>query len=150
MRIPAQRRPALLAGLLLLASIVLATGIQTAQARVEVGGAPAPVVAAPAATQGRGGFDAAHFTPPRPQGLTAAERRAHGGRSSSAADVPAAQAGSFGVSSTSTWIVIGSFAAVLLVGYAVWTLMRHRRRPGGRPSAAYCAQHPDDALCTTT
>ena len=149
MKITAQRRLALLAGLLLLASTVLATGIQTAQAMVDTGGSSGPAVTAPAAAQGRGGFDAAHFVPPQPQGLTAAERHAHGGRSSSAGDVPAAQFGSSGVSSASTWIALGSLAVVLLVGYAVWTLMSRRRRPGGRPSAAYCARHPDDALCTT-
>ncbi len=149
MRITAQRRLALLAGLLLLASIVFAMGVQTAQAKIDTGGWSVPAVTAPAGTQGRGGFDAAHFTPPQPQGLAAAERHAHGARSRSVANVPASPAASSGTSSTSVWIAAGSIAAALIVGIAVWAQVRRRRRPGGRPSAAYCAQHPEDALCTT-
>lgn len=175
MKITAQRRLALLAGLLLLAAIVFATGIQAAQAMVDRGAsgtasfttptqlqfptaadqrahgqgvvASVPAVTAPAETHGRGGFDAAHFAPPQPQGLTATRRYARGGRAPSVANVSAAQAASSGTSSTTAWIAAGSAAAALIVGIAVWAAVR--RRPGGRPSAAYCAQHPEDALCTT-
>ena len=142
MKSRAQGSSALLAGLLLLALLVFATGIQAAQAATVDGtgagqsaasftqssqlqgltavnaaqhdqGASVslPAVTAPAAAQGRGGFDAAQFTPP--SGSQAA----------------------------------GSTAAVLLVGFATWALMRRRRQPSARASAAYCAQHPDDALC---
>jgi hypothetical protein len=83
-----------------------------------------PAVTAPAAAQGRGGFDAAQFTPPS-----------------------GSQAAPSGSSSTTAWIAAGSTAAVLLVGFATWALMRRRRQPSARASAAYCAQHPDDALC---
>jgi hypothetical protein len=203
MKITARRRLALLAGLLLLAVIVFATGVQAALAATVVGtgvsgsgtasatqkhgsGFPVPggqtatqagssatssqlqgltaaaarqhvqgvvtsvpAVTAPAGTQGGGGFDAAHFAPPQPQGLTATRRYARGGRAPSVANVSAAQAASSGTSSTTAWIAAGSAAAALIVGIAVWAPVRRRRRPGGRPSAAYCAQHPEDALCTT-
>jgi hypothetical protein len=181
MKITAQRRLALLAGLLLLASIVFATGIQAAQAKTDATGAggsgtaslttpiqmqgptaadqrahdqgvvvSVPAVTAPAGTQGRGGFDAAHFTPPQPQGLTAAQLHHQGGGLQPVSSGVAAQPASSGTSSTSAWIAAGSAAAALIVVIAAWVLVRRRRQPGRRPSAAYCAQHPEDALCTTT
>ena len=51
-------------------------------------------------------------------------------------------------SSTTAWIAVGSAAAVLLVGFAAWALLRRRRQPGELASAAYCAQHPEDPLCS--
>jgi len=50
-------------------------------------------------------------------------------------------------SSASAWIAVGSAAAVLLVGFAAWALMR-RRQPGELASAAYCAQRPEDPQCS--
>jgi ubiquinone/menaquinone biosynthesis C-methylase UbiE len=152
MKITAPKRLALLAGLLLLALIVFATGIQAAQAAPAGtqgrGGFDAAHFTAPQ-PQGRGGFDAARFTAPQPQGLTAAHRYAHGGRFQPPANVLAAQSGSSGASTRTAWIAAGAAAAALIVVIAAWALSRRRRQPGGRPSPAYCAQHPEDALCTT-
>jgi hypothetical protein len=63
------------------------------------------------------------------------------------AAVTPAQPASSGTTSRSAWIVAGSAAAIVLVGFAAWALTRRRRQPGDRASAAYCAQHPDDAMC---
>jgi len=152
MKITAQRRPALLAGLLLLSLLVFAISVQAAQAALVTGtgagsgkstisalqvptlaqvqqhqgiGPYAPVTTAQAGTQGRGGVAAASLTPTQPKALTAASG-----------------------SSTSAWIAAGSAAAIVLVGFAAWALMRRRRQREARPSAAYCAQHPEDGLCT--
>jgi hypothetical protein len=180
MKITAQRRLALLAGLFLLASVVFATSVQAAQATLASTGGGAsgtgslttpsqlqgpkaadhrahqqgvivsvPAGTAPAGTQGRGGFDAAHFTPPLPLGLTAAQRHAHGGRFHPAANAPAAPSGSSGASSRTAWIAVGSAAAALIVVIGAWALVGRRRQPDERPSAAYCAQHPEDPLCAT-
>jgi hypothetical protein len=153
MKITAQRRLALLAGLLLLSLLVLEMSIQAAQAMNSGGsgagsgrstisalqlptlaqiqqhrgiGPYAPVMTAQAGTQGRGGVAVASLTPTQPKALTAASSG----------------------SSTSAWISAGSAAAIVLVGFAAWALMRRRRQPEARTSAAYCAQHPEDALCT--
>ncbi len=65
--------------------------------------------------------------------------------------IAAAQApASSGTSSTTTWIVAGSAAAALIVVIAAWALARRRRRPGALASATYCAQHPEDPLCSAT
>jgi cobalamin biosynthesis Mg chelatase CobN len=160
MKTTVQRRLALLAGLLLLSSIAIAAGAATAQAAT-VAGAGAASGAAPAATfaQSRAaaylrahdrGFVAtvpAVTAPAATQGSTAVGRGVRAGRS--AADIPAAQPGSSGASAASAWIFAALAAAALAV-IAVWALVRRRRQPNGRPSAAYCAQHPDDPLCTTT
>jgi hypothetical protein len=142
MKITTQSRLALLAGLSLLALMVFATGVQAAQAAtVAESGAgsgtvfttphelQAPTAAAPAGTQGS----------------TAVRRDAHAGRTTQVASASTAQS----VSSRTVWIVAGSAAAALIVILA-WVLVRSRRQPGGRPSAAYCAQHPGDPLCRTT
>ena len=65
-----------------------------------------------------------------------------------AAPVSGAQTVSVDTSSTTAWIAFGSAAAVLLVGFAAWALIRRRRQPDGPASAAYCAQHPEDPLCS--
>ena len=142
MKITTQSRLALLAGLSLLALMVFATGVQAAQAATVAGSGAgsgtvfttphelqAPTAAAPAGTQGS----------------TAVRRAAHAGRTTQVASASPAQS----VSSRTVWIVAGSAAAALIVILA-WVLVRSRRQPGGRPSAAYCAQHPGDPLCRTT
>ena len=65
-----------------------------------------------------------------------------------AAPVSGAQTVSVDTSSTTAWIAFGSAAAVLLVGFATWALIRRRREPDGLASASYCAQHPEDSLCS--
>ena len=57
-----------------------------------------------------------------------------------------AQPASSGSSGTSTWIWVGAALAVLAGSIAAWAVFR-RRRSAAEPSAAYCSQHPDDALC---
>jgi hypothetical protein len=52
-------------------------------------------------------------------------------------------------SSSTGWMFAGSAAAILFVAFLAWALIRRRRQPGERASAAYCAQHPEDALCAT-
>jgi hypothetical protein len=158
MKITVQKRLALLTGLLLLALLAFATGIQAAQAAAVAGsgtgsstasfasttqpqgltaaaahqhhrsqGAVAATagMTAPVGAQGRGGFDSAHFRP-----------------------ASGVQPAASGTSSTTAWIIAGSAAAVLLIGFAAWALTRRRRQSGEFASAAYCARHPEDARCT--
>jgi hypothetical protein len=139
MKTTAQKRLARLAGLLLLSLLVFATGVQAAQAVPQgltpaqlhqyVGQAPSATgsgtgVTPAAGTQGRGGVALTPFAP-----------------------APAAQPASSGTSTTA-WIVAGSAAALAVIGIAAWALLRRRRQPGERASAAYCTQHPEDSMCT--
>ena len=136
MKSTVQRRFALLAGLLLLSLLVLATGVQAALAATVVG-------------TGVSGSGTSSFTTPlQSQGLTAAQLHHYGGGLQPVLNPRAAQSASSGTSSRTAWIAAGSAGAVVIVGFAAWALMRRRRQPGERPSAAYCAQHPEDALCT--
>jgi hypothetical protein len=130
------RRFVLLASLLILSLLVLATGIQAAQAATVAGtGAGSGTAATPTTTQD--GW------------LTAANTAARDQVAVGAVSVPAsgAQSASSDTSSTTAWIAVGSVAAVLLVGFAAWALMR-RRQPGEFASAAYCEQHLEDPLCS--
>lgn len=131
MKTTRHRRLALLAGLLL-ALIVFATGIAAAQAKTD------ETVA--------GSGTASFTTPTQPQGSTAVPRGATGGRT--VPDVPATVSGSSAASAGNAGTVAALTAAALIV-IAAWVVARRRRRPAGRPSAAYCAQHPEDPLCTT-
>ena len=134
MKITTPSRLALLVGLSLLALMVCATGIQAAQAATDAGsGAGSGTVFAPP-HELQGPTAAA---PAGTQGSAAARRDARAGRASQVANASTAQS----VSSRTVWIVAGSAAAALIVILA-WVLVRSRRQPGGRPSAAYCAQHP--------
>ena len=160
MKTTVQKRLARFAGLLLLSLLVIATGVQAAQAatlqgtgaagggstsvsqtaRIQLQGplsaalqqlhhgdvASVSVATAPAGTQGRGGVNSAPFTP--------------------ASGTQPASSTTSTTSSTTAWIV-GTAAAVLIVGIATWALIRRRRQPGELASAGYCAQHPDDSLC---
>lgn len=134
-------------------SLTSATSTQlqglTAAAAAQHQGATVSVAAstAPAGTQGRGGVAVASLTPAQPQGLTAAQRHHYFGRFQPTANILAAQPASPGATSRSAWIAAGSAAAIVLVGFAAWALTRRRRQPGDRASAAYCAQHPEDAMC---
>jgi len=147
-----QKRLARFAGLLVLLLLLVAVSVQAAQAmRVQGSGlgavpqttssqlqglttaaqnqhhqgvaASAPLLTPAAGTQGRGGVALAPSTP-----------------------ASGAQPASSTTSSTTAWIV-GTAAAVLIVGFAAWALMRRRRQPGELASVAYCAQHPEDSLC---
>ena len=149
-------RLARFAGLLLLSSLVILTGVQAAQATVVAGtgagsstasftqaanlqgltaaaaarhghGTIVAAVTPPAGAQGRGGFDQLQFTPKS-----------------------GVQTASSGTSSTTTAWIAGSAAVVLLIGLAAWALVRRRRQAGKFPSQAYCAQHPEDSLCAAT
>ena len=158
-----QRRSVSLAGLLLLSLLVLATGIQAAQAALAAGtGAGSGTAATPTTTQD--GWLTAATTAARNQDvadavtattttqdgwLTAADTAARNRGDVAAVFVPAsgAQPASADTSSTTTWIAVGSVAAVLLVGFAAWTLIRRRGQPDAPASAAYCAQHPGDPRC---
>lgn len=154
MKTTAQKRLARFAGLLLLSLLVVATGIQAAQAATING-------------TGAGSGTASSTAPPQLQGLTAARAHQHDqgvvvsviavtapagtqGRGGVAlapfASTSGAQTASSSTSSTTAWIV-GGAAAVLIVGFAAWALIRRRRQPGEPASATYCAQHPEDSLC---
>ena len=138
MKTTAQSRLALLAGLLLLAVIVFATGIQAAQAATVVG-------------TGVSGSGTSSFTTPlQPQGLTAAQLHHYNRGVPPLSSVAVAQpaSSSSGTSSRTAWIAAGSAAAALIIVIAAWVLVRRRQQPGERQSAAYCAQHPEDPLCT--
>ena len=141
MKITTLSRLALLSGLSLLALMVFATGIQAAQAATVAGSGvgSGTGLTTPHALQGL-----AAAAPAGTQGSTAVRRNARAGRAPQVANASTAQP----VSSRTVWIVAGSAAAALVVILA-WVLVRSRRQPGGRPSAAYCAQHPGDPLCRT-
>ena len=125
MKIKAQRRIAGLAGLLLLSLFLAIVFAQAALAMNELGNgggvAVASAATAQAGTLGRGGVSL-------PAGVAAAR----------------APAATSGTSSTTPWIVFGVVVAAVAVGIASWAAVRRR---SVRPSAAYCAQHPEDAMC---
>ena len=89
-------------------------------------------------------------TAPQDGWLTAANTAARNQDVAQAGTAPVsgAQTVSADTSSTTAWIAVGSAAAVLLVGFAAWALIRRRRQPDELASAAYCAQHPEDPLCS--
>ncbi len=131
MKITAKRRFALLAGLFLVASIVVATSVQTAQASL-------------ASTGGNAGGTTVAAAPVPLHGPPAGVLRAH----SQPASVPAGTAPAVTQGSSRTaWIAGGAAAAAVIVLIGAWALLRRRRQPSGHPSAAYCAQHPEDPLC---
>ena len=128
------------------ASATQVQGLTAAQRHHFVGQSQSVVaVTAPAGTEGRGGVALAPFTPAQSQGSTVASRNIVGHFQPVANALPA-QPASTAASSTSAWIAAGSFAAIVLIGLAAWALTR-RRQPGARASAAYCAEHPEDAMC---
>jgi hypothetical protein len=135
MKTTLQRRLELLSGLLLLALLVFAIGIQAAQADplARVGTTPGNASTTPApGTQGRGGVALVPSAPASGVQDSWSVMAATSGTSSSS-----------GTSSTSYWI-IGAAAAVIIAGIGAWALLRRRRQPA---SAAYCARHPEDSLC---
>ena len=46
------------------------------------------------------------------------------------------------------WVAVGVAAAALLLIVAAWVSIRRRPRTAAS-RAAFCAQHPDDAMCMT-
>ncbi len=159
-----QRRSVLLASLLLLSLLVLATGIQAAQAATVAGTGAGSGTTATSTTTQDGWLTAANTaardrdvaaaaatsTTTQDGWLTAANTAARDRDVAAAAatrQASGAQPASSDTSSTTAWIAVGSVAAVLLIGFATWALMR-RRQPGELPSAAYCAQHREDPLCS--
>jgi len=157
MRIASTRWIALLAGLLLLSLVVFVTAIQTAQAVNGTGSSTAASTPA-AGTQGRGGVALVSLTPAAgTQGrggvalapvAPAARTQGRGGVAlASVTPVTGAQPVASDGISTTAWIAAGSAAAVLIIGIAAWALTRRRRQLGDGASAAFCAQHPEDATC---
>ncbi len=61
----------------------------------------------------------------------------------------AAQPGLSGTPSTASWIIVGSAIAVLTIGLATWALISRRRQRDEPLSVAFCAQHPEHAMCGT-
>ena len=166
MKITTQKRLAVLSGLLLLSLLVFATGVQAALAATGVspltgtqgrGGLDlrgtslsATGVSPLAATQGRGGLDLRGTSLAATDVSPLAGTQGRGGFDAARfARASGAQPASSGTSSTTAWIVSGSAVAVLFVAFLAWAVIRRRRQPGERASAAYCAQHPEDALCAT-
>jgi hypothetical protein len=140
MKTTAQRRFAGLAGLLLLALLIVAVSVPAALATNAAGSGsggvsyswaraasgPTDVAAAPAGTLGRGGV-AAPIAAAAPAPVAAASEPA-----------------SSGLSSTQ-WILIG-VAAAIAAGLVTWALVSRRRRLAAS-TERYCALHPSDALC---
>jgi len=170
MKTRVQRRLALLAGLLILSSLVFATGIQaatptttkdgwltaanTAARNQSVGAAATPtttkdgwLTAANTAARNQSVGAAATPTTTQDSWVTSANTAARDQGFVGAVPASGARPASTDTSSTTAWIAAGSVAAVLFVGFAAWALMR-RRRTGELASAAYCAQHPEDPLCS--
>jgi LPXTG-motif cell wall-anchored protein len=156
MKTTVQRRLALLAGLFLLTLLVFATGVQVAQAVLVTGaGVGSDAVSFTASAHLAGSTPAAqraHQQGVAVSGTRVATSARTQGRGGITLAPPAAASGvqpaSSGTSSTTAWIVAGSAAALLIVGIAAWVLTRRRRQPGELASATYCAQHPEDSLCT--
>lgn len=151
MKTTAQRRLARFTGLVLLSLLVVAVGVQVAQAATssttpaagtEGRGGVAPLATTPAAEwQGRGGVTALADTP-------SAGTLGRGGIVS-VRGVTAAEPGLPGTPSTTSWIILGSALAALMMGVAAWALISRRRRRDEPLSMAYCAQHPEHAMCGT-
>ena len=147
-----QKRLTRFAGLLVLSLLLVAVSVQAAQAmRVEGSGSGA--VPQTTSSQLQGLTTAAQHQHDQGVGgsvslLTPAAGTQGRGGVALAPSTPAsgAQPAASGTSSTIAWIV-GTAAAVLIVGFAAWALMRRRRQPGELASVAYCAQHPEDSLC---
>ena len=147
-----QKRLTRFAGLLVLSLLLVAVSVQAAQAmRVEGSGSGA--VPQTTSSQLQGLTTAAQHQHDQGVGgsvslLTPAAGTQGRGGVALAPSTPAsgAQPAASGTSSTTAWIV-GGAAAVLIVGFAAWALIRRRRQPGELASVAYCAQHPDDSLC---
>lgn len=138
MKTRVQRRLALLAGLLILSSLVLATGIQAAATPIPLDGWVTSANTATPTTSQDGWLTAAN-TAARDQGFVGAVPVPAPGARPASSDTP----------STTTWIAVGAAAAALLVGFAAWALLRRRPQPGYSASAGYCARHPEDARCAT-
>ena len=137
----------LLVGLLLLSLLVVAIGVQVAQATVrsDGGGGSAPVTTAAAGTEvGRGGFGLAPAAGSLVSTSTAGTEVGRGGFG--LAPASGVQTVASGTSSTTYWL-IGSAVAVLIAGIGAWALLRRRRQPAESASADYCARHPGDSLC---
>ena len=134
MKTTAQRRLARFTGLVLLSLLVVATGVQVAQAAANS--------TTPAATwEGRGGITAFSDTPAAGAGGT--------GGMASVRGVTATQPGLSGTPPTASWIIVGSAIAVLAIGLATWALITRRRQRDEPLSVAFCAQHPEHAMCRT-
>ena len=168
MKTTAQIRLARFTGLVLLSLLVVATGVQMAQAAAnsaapaatwEGRGGITALATTPAATwEGRGGITALATTPAATWegrgGITAfsdTPAAAAGGRGGMATvrGVTAAQPGLSGTPSNASWIIVGSAIAVLAIGLATWALISRRRQRDEPLSAAFCAQHPEHAMCGT-
>ena len=146
MKSTAQKRLARLAGLVLLSLLVIAVGAHVVQAAAVAGtegrGGVTPLTTTPPAELGRGGF-----------GLEATPAAGIEDRGGIAA-VPFAPATgaapvSSGTSYTVAWILIGSALAVLMLGLAAWALVSRRRKRSEPLSVAFCARHPEHAMCGT-
>ena len=168
MKTTAQRRLARFTGLVLLSLLVVAVGVQVAQAA-------ASSTTPAAGTQGRGGVAFLTTTPaagtkagaasrswrrPLPPGregrggvtafaVTPAAGTQGRGGIAAVRGVTAAQPGLSGTPSTASWIIVGSALAVLMMGLAAWALISRRRQRDEPLSVAFCAQHPEHAMCGT-
>lgn len=147
MKSTAQKRLARLAGLVVLSLLVIAVGAQVVRAAAVAGaegrGGAALLTTTPPAESGRGGFGLVAATP-------VAGTQGRGG----IAAVPLAPATgtepiSSGTSYTVAWILIGSAVAVLMLGLAAWALVSRRRQRSEPLSVAFCARHPEHAMCGT-
>jgi len=168
MKTTAQRRLARFTGLVLLSLLVIAAGVQVAQAAASSttpaagwqgrGGVTFLATTPSADWQGRGGVTALATTPSADWqgrgGVTAlattpsAGTQGRGGIAS-VRGVTAAQPGLSGTPSTASWIIVGSALAVLMMGLVAWALISRRRQRDEPLSVAYCAQHPEHAMCGT-
>jgi hypothetical protein len=154
MKTSLQRWPVRLAGLAVMSLLVVATGVQAAQAQRLGGGASAqpfaqiqlPTAAQTAQHQGvaAGPVAASTLTPSQVIARAEAQRHARHEGIGYVAGAAAAQPASSGMSATTAWIVAALVVAgALLVG--AWALVRRRRRRG--ELASFCAQHPEDTRC---
>ncbi len=133
-------------GLLLLSLLVLVIAAPAVLAAAGGSGDSSP----PAGTQGRGGVMGVTGKTPAAGtegrgGITASVPDPTAGIAAQPQSASSGTSGSSGSSGTSAWVWIGIALAVLAASIATWAILRRRRSEA--PSAAYCAQHPDDALC---
>ena len=163
----ARKRLRSIAALSLLSLLAIAIGAQAAlavasgstpaagtQGRGGIGRASVTLVAttSPAAgTEGRGGVTSLSGPATLAGETTVATNgfslRARGGVPRPVAGVFAAPSSSSATTGFGMVVAVGIAVGVLLVSLAAWTSSRRRRPQTAASRAAYCAQHPEDAVC---
>jgi hypothetical protein len=113
----------------------------------------APAAVAAAGTEGRGGVAALSGPATLAGETTVASNgfslRMRGGVPRPVAGAFAAPSAASGTTANGTWVAVGIAVAALLAGVVAWISIRRRGQSTEVSMAAYCARHPEDAICMT-